>query len=243
MEKTKEKKPRADLNPAPIEGDEQAAITRMYEETLKEFKEGSIVAGRVLEVRPTEVLVDIGYKSEGIIPTAEFEVPDQVKAGDKIEVLLERLEDDDGMVCLSKRRAEQQKSWNNVVENCNEGSTLEGTVKGRVKGGLIVDIGVDAFLPGSQVDVLPVRNPDELIGKKLEFKILKINKDRRNVVLSRRELMEERRREQKKKLLTEIQPGQVRKGLVKNITDFGAFVDVGGIDGLLHVTEIGRAHV
>ena len=238
MEKTKEKKPRADLNPAPIEGDEQAAITRMYEETLKEFKEGSIVAGRVLEVRPTEVLVDIGYKSEGIIPTAEFEVPDQVKAGDKIEVLLERLEDDDGMVCLSKRRAEQQKSWNNVVENCNEGSTLEGTVKGRVKGGLIVDIGVDAFLPGSQVDVLPVRNPDELIGKKLEFKILKINKDRRNVVLSRRELMEERRREQKKKLLTEIQPGQVRKGLVKNITDFGAFIDLNGMDGLLHITDM-----
>lgn len=238
MEKTKVQKQKLEVDVQKLEGDEQAAASKMYEDTLKEFNEGSIVNGKVLEVRPSEVLVDIGYKSEGCIPLYEFGTAEDVKVGDQVEVLLEKLEDDDGMVVLSRKRAEQQKSWNRVVDTCEEGSILEGTVKGRVKGGLIVDIGVDAFLPGSQVDVLPVRNPDELLGKKLEFKILKINKERRNVVLSRRELLEERRREQKKKLLTEIQPGQVRKGVVKNITDFGAFIDLNGMDGLLHITDM-----
>ena len=142
------------------------------------------------------------------------------------------------MVVLSKQKAEQQRCWDRVLSTCKEGGIIEGTITARVKGGMIVDVGVDAFLPGSQLDVLPVRNPDDLVGKKVEFRILKINKDRRNIVLSRRELLEDRRREQKKKLLTEIQIGQIRKGYVKNITDFGAFVDLNGMDGLLHITDI-----
>jgi len=220
-------------------GDEQAALAKMYEDTLRDFAESSIVTGRVIEVRPNEVLVDIGYKSEGTLPASEFRGDtSQVQPGDQFEVLIEKLEDDEGMVCLSKTRAEQQRKWENVVNNCSEGSTIPGEVKGRVKGGLIIDIGVDAFLPGSQVDITPVRNPDELVGQTLEFKIIKINKERRNVVLSRRELMEDRRREARRELLRDIRAGQVRKGMVKNITEFGAFIDLQGMDGLLHITDM-----
>ncbi len=219
-------------------GDERQAMARKYESTLRDFRDGSIVTGRVIAVRPNEVLVDIGYKSEGVIPAEEFKNLADLKPGDQFEVLLERLEDEEGMVVLSKIRAEQQRKWENVVQNCDEGSTVQGEVKGRVKGGLIIDIGVDAFLPGSQVDLLPVRNPDELVGQSLEFKIIKINKERRNVVLSRRELLEERRREQRKQLLSELKVGEIRRGVVKNITDFGAFVDLKGIDGLLHITDM-----
>jgi small subunit ribosomal protein S1 len=238
MENVKPKKKQIDLNPKQFEGDERAAMTAMYEETLKHFSEGSIVKGTVLEVRPTEVLVDIGYKSEGLIPASEFKDISAIKPGDHVEVLLENLEDDDGMVILSKQRAEQQRNWDRVLETCVEGSIIEGVVKGRVKGGLLVDVGVDAFLPGSQIDVVPVRNLDDMVNRTYEFKILKINKDRRNIVLSRRELLEERRRDQKKRLLTEIQVGQSRKGVIKNITDFGAFVDLAGMDGLLHITDM-----
>ena len=238
MEQVKAKKKHVEFDLQKLEGDEQAAMAKMYADTLKNFTEGSIVKGKVLEVRPSEILVDIGYKSEGVISAQEFRDVSQIKPGDEMEVLLERLEDDDGMVVLSKERAEQQRSWDRVLETCQEGGLIEGVVKARVKGGMIVDVGVDAFLPGSQVDVLPVRNPDDLIDKKFDFKILKINKERRNIVLSRRELMEDRRREQKKRLLTEIQIGQVRKGVVKNITDFGAFVDLNGMDGLLHITDM-----
>ncbi len=238
MEHAKPKKQQIDLDPHRFEGDERATMMNMYEETLKRFSEGSIVKGKILEVKPNEVLVDIGYKSEGLIPASEFKDLAQLQPGDDIEVLLEKLEDDDGMVILSKQRAEQQRNWDRVLETCSEGSVIEGVIKGRVKGGMLVDVGVDAFLPGSQIDVVPVRNPDDLINKKLDFKILKINKDRRNIVLSRRELLEERRRDQKKKLLSEIQIGQVRRGVIKNITDFGAFVDLNGMDGLLHITDM-----
>ncbi len=238
MERTKSKKKQVAFDLEKLENDERASMEKLYAETLKNFTEGSIVKGRVLEVRPAEVLVDIGYKSEGAIALSEFKSGEEPHAGDELEVLLEKLEDDDGMVVLSKQRAEQQRSWDRVVDTCSEGGVIEGVIKGRVKGGMIVDVGVDAFLPGSQLDVLPVRNTDDLLNKKLEFKILKINKERRNIVLSRRELLEEKRREQKKKLLTEIQVGQVRKGVVKNITDFGAFVDLNGMDGLLHITDM-----
>jgi small subunit ribosomal protein S1 len=238
MEHVKTKKKHVDFDMHKLEGDEHATMAKRYEDTLKNFTEGSIVKGKVLEVRPAEILVDIGYKSEGVISSSEFKDISQIHAGDDMEVLLERLEDDDGMVILSKAKAEQQRCWDRVLETCQEGGLIEGVIKGRVKGGMIVDVGIDAFLPGSQLDVLPVRNPDELLNKKLEFKILKINKDRRNIVLSRRELLEDRRREQKRKLLSEIQIGQIRKGVVKNITDFGAFVDLQGMDGLLHITDM-----
>jgi len=215
-----------------------AAIDAMYSNTLKDFTEGSIVPGKILRIQDDEVLVDIGYKSEGLVDGDEFENVDDLKIGDEIEVLLECLEDRNGMIVLSKKRAEQQRKWDHIVNECEEGSVVEGTITRAIKGGFIVDIGADAFLPGSQVDVVPVRNLDEYMGRTLEVKILKINKERKNIVVSRREIIEEARRGQKLKLLGEIKVGQLRKGSVKNITDFGAFVDLDGIDGLLHVTDM-----
>ena len=218
---------------------ERAKMMAMYEETLKTFTEGALVKGQVVEVRPQEVLVNIGYKSEGLLSASEFKDLSEIHVGDEVEVLLERLEDENGMVVLSKLRAEQQRNWDNVTASCEEGKVVSGVVKGKVKGGLLVDVGgVDAFLPGSQIDVVPARNLDDFLGQTLECKVIKINNERRNIVLSRRDLIEETRREQKKKLLLEIQPGQTRKGVVKNITDFGAFVDLNGMDGLLHITDM-----
>ncbi len=223
--------------------DNQTALMSMYEETLKNFAEGSIVNGRILVVRSNEVLVDIGYKSEGVVPAEEFKDLASVQAGDQVEVMLVKLEDDDGMVVVSKRRAEEQRNWDRVLADYVEGGIIKGVVKSRVKGGMIVDVGVDAFLPGSQVDVVPYRGNDDLSNEPLDFKIIKIIRERRNIVLSRRELIEDRRREQKKHLLTEIQIGQVRRGVVKNITDFGAFVDLQGMDGLLHITDMSWGRV
>lgn len=214
------------------------SMAALYEETLRDFKEGSIVTGKIIAKRKTDVLLDIGYKSEGIIGLDEFRSTDVTEPGTEVEVLLEALENDDGMVVVSKRKAELKRNWDKVISDFGEGDLIEGEVKARVKGGLIVDIGIDAFLPGSQIDVVPVRNPDEFMNNTYQFKILKINEERRNIVLSRRELLEEQRREQKKALLTEIQIGQTRVGFVKNITDFGAFVDLNGMDGLLHITDM-----
>jgi small subunit ribosomal protein S1 len=222
-----------------VEDAARAQMAQMYDETLKTFTEGSIIPGKVLEVRGDGVLVDIGYKSEGMIHASEFPDITAVQPGDVFNVLLEGIEDDEGMVMLSKSRAEQQEHWNQVLETYKEGSIVNGDIRSRVKGGFIVDVGgVESFLPGSQVDVTPVHDPDALVGKTLEFKIIKINDDRRNIVLSRRELMEDRRRDRKRELLTEIKVGQVRKGSVKNITDFGVFVDLDGMDGLLHITDM-----
>ena len=219
-------------------GVDAAAMEAMYDETLKNFTEGTIVTGKVLSVHDGDVLIDIGYKSEGIVPLQEFNDLEENPIGQEVEVFLEQLEDKDGMIVLSKRRAVQQRAWDYVVNECEEGSLVEGTIKNIVKGGFIVDVGVDAFLPGSQLDVVPVRNPEEHLGKTYEFRILKINLERKNIVVSRRELIEESRRESRRKILAEIQVGQVRAGQVKNITDFGAFVDLDGIDGLLHVTDM-----
>jgi small subunit ribosomal protein S1 len=219
-------------------GKDAEAIDAMYSNTLKDFAVGSIVPGKVLRIQDDEVLVDIGYKSEGIVDGDEFEDVAAVQVGDTIEVFLESLENDHGMVVLSKKRAEQQRKWDHIVNDCEEGSLVEGMITRAIKGGFIVDIGADAFLPGSQVDVVPVRHLDDYIGRTLQVKILKINKERKNIVVSRREIIEETRREQKLKLLGEIKVGQLRKGTVKNITDFGAFVDLDGIDGLLHVTDM-----
>ncbi len=214
-------------------------MSRMYSETLKSFSEGSIVPGKVLAIQNNEVLVDIGYKSEGVIDGHEFKDLGEVKVGDPLDVLLDQMEDDCGMVILSKEKAEQQIQWEHVIKSCEEGSTVMGVVKARVKGGMIVDVnGVDAFLPGSQVDVSPMHNVDALIDNEFEFKVIKINEDRRNIILSRRDLIEERMREKKRELLSTIVKGQSRKGLIKNITDFGVFVDLDGLDGLLHITDM-----
>src|SRR2546429_5034012 len=213
------------------------------EEAMKQtgalpFAAGNIVKGIIIEVRPKEVLVDIGYKSEGVISGSEFEDIKTVRVGDAIDVLIEKLEDKDGMVVLSKEKAEFKKNWDKILTICNEGGTIAGKVKAVVKGGLLVNIGVEAFLPASQIDIIPPKNLQGYVGNTYDFKVVKINQDRQNIVLSRRELIEQERNERRQKLLAEMTPGDIRKGTVKNITDFGAFIDLNGLDGLLHITDM-----
>ncbi len=203
------------------------------------FVAGTIVSGTIAEKNPQGVLVDIGYKAEGFVPASEFPKFDEVKAGDDIDVFLEEVENENSMPGISFQKAQAMKAWNRITNDCGEGSVVKGLMKHRVKGGLIVDIdGVEAFLPGSQIDIGPVRNLDDYLGNEYDVKILKINADRRNIVVSRRELLEESLRDRRAGLLKEMQVGQLRKGQVKNITDFGAFIDLGGVDGLLHITDM-----
>jgi small subunit ribosomal protein S1 len=204
---------------------------------------GSIVKGTIIEVGSKDVLVDIGYKSEGVISGGEFEDIKAVKVGDQIDVLIEKLEDKEGMVVLSKEKAEFKQNWERILTICNEGGTISGKVKAIVKGGLLVNIGVEAFLPASQIDVLTPKNLAQYVGNTYEFKVVKINQERQNIVLSRRELIEQERTERRQKLLAEMTPGDIRKGTVKNITDFGAFIDLNGIDGLLHITDMSWSRV
>jgi small subunit ribosomal protein S1 len=217
-------------------------IMLTMEEALRQspacFAPGEIVKGTVIEVRPKEVLVDIGYKSEGVVSGNEFEDIKAVKIGDVVDVLIEKLEDKEGMVILSKEKAEFKQNWDKILTICNEGGTITGKVKAAVKGGLLVNIGVEAFLPASQIDIVPPKNLAQFLGNSYEFKVVKINQDRQNIVLSRRELIEQQRNDKRAKLLTEMTPGDIRKGTVKNITDFGAFIDLNGIDGLLHITDM-----
>jgi len=207
-------------------------------QTAMRFAAGEIVKGKIIEVRPKEVLVDIGYKSEGVISAMEFEDIKTLKVGDEIDVLIEKLEDKDGMVVLSHEKAEFKKNWDKILTICNEGGRITGKIKSLVKGGLVVNVGVEAFLPASQIDVVTPRNLAQFVGNTYEFKVVKINQERQNIVLSRRELIEQERSERRGKLLAEMVPGDIRKGTVKNITDFGAFIDLNGIDGLLHITDM-----
>src|ERR1700759_3639043 len=217
-------------------------IMLTMEEAMKQsqmrFAAGEIVKGHVIEVRPKEVLVDIGYKSEGVINGGEFDDIKAVKVGDEIDVLIEKLEDKEGMVVLSKEKAEFKKNWDKILTICNEGGTIAGKVKAVVKGGLLVNIGVEAFLPASQIDITTTKNLAAFVGNTYDFKVVKINQERQNIVLSRRELIEQERNDRRSKLLGEMTPGDIRKGTVKNITDFGAFIDLNGIDGLLHITDM-----
>jgi len=212
------------------------------EEALKQgtklVTQGEIVTGTVIEVRAKEVLVDIGYKSEGIIPLNEFLEPEAVKVGQEIDVLVEKLENKEGTVVLSHQKAEFKKNWERILSICNEGGRVMGKVTAVVKGGLIVNVGVEAFLPSSQLDVITPKNLQSFVGNSYEFKVVKINQERQNIVLSRRELIEAERSEKRGKLLAEMTPGDIRKGTVKNITDFGAFIDLNGLDGLLHITDM-----
>ncbi|MGH7940103.1 MAG: 30S ribosomal protein S1 [Limisphaerales bacterium] len=213
------------------------------EEALKQsgkslVAQGEIVKGTIIEVRPKEVLVDIGYKSEGVIPASEFQDPNAIKVGDQIDVLVEKLENKEGTVVLSHEKAEFKKNWDKILTICNEGGRINGKVKSVVKGGLVVNVGVEAFLPASQIDVMTPKNLQQFVGNTYEFKVVKINQDRQNIVLSRRELIEQERNEKRAHLLEEMTPGDIRKGTVKNITDFGAFIDLNGIDGLLHITDM-----
>ncbi len=200
--------------------------------------QGEIVKGTVIEVRPKEALVDIGYKSEGIVPLNEFLEPEAVKVGSEIDVLIEKLENKEGTVVLSHQKAEFKKNWERILSICNEGGRVMGKVTAVVKGGLIVNVGVEAFLPSSQLDVVTPKNLQTFVGNSYEFKVVKINQERQNIVLSRRELIEAERNEKRAALLAEMTPGDIRKGTVKNITDFGAFIDLNGLDGLLHITDM-----
>ncbi len=209
-----------------------------FNASLVSVTEGEIVEGTVIEVRAKDIVVDIGYKSEGHVNLNEFSADEQPEVGTKIEVLIEVLEDREGQVHLSHERAKFKKNWDQINDLCEEGKVLEGRVKDVVKGGLIVDIGVEAFLPSSQIDIIPPKDLETFRGEMLEFKIVKLNLERQNIVLSRRELIEEERAKKRVEILETMEPGMVIKGKVKNITDFGAFIDLDGLDGLLHITDM-----
>ena len=215
-----------------------AQMQDLLAKSFRDFREGSIVKGRVLEIRPREVLVDIGYKSEGIIPSAEFDNIDTLEVGDEVDVLLERLENDEGMVVLSKEKAAYRQNWNKIASVFQGDGLIKGKVKSVVKGGLMVNIGVEAFLPASQIDIVPPKDLQQFVGNTYDFKIVKINDDRRNVVLSRREIIEQERSEKRQKFLESVNVGNRVTGTVKNLTDFGAFIDLDGMDGLLHITDM-----
>jgi small subunit ribosomal protein S1 len=241
-----------DLSEQELQQELDAAFQRERDEWLpaeeQAFEDNRIVTGRVLKVTPEEVWVDVGYKSEGAIELREWfdegvgkVVPPQ--AGDQIEVLLDAVEDESGAIVLSYRKAKRQKEWETVIAKHKEGDVVSGVVTRKIKGGLLVNIGVNVFLPASQVDIRRPADIGNYLGKTLECKIVVIDEARRNIVVSRRKLIEDQREELKKKLLSEIEPGQIRKGVVKNIAEFGAFVDLGGIDGLLHITDMSWGRV
>ena len=217
-------------------------LAELIDSKFRELREGSIVTGTIQEIRPQVVLVDIGYKSEGAISISEFE-DEEIEVGDQIEVLLERLENDEGIVVLSKEKAAHKQNWDKIVGVYLDGGLVKGKVKSVVKGGLMVNVGVEAFLPGSQVDIIPPRDLNEYVGKVYEFKIVKVNDDRKNIVLSRREVIEAERADQRQRFLETVKEGDKVEGIVKNITDFGAFVDLRGMDGLLHITDMSWGRV
>jgi small subunit ribosomal protein S1 len=227
-------------------GEEEAGVEvedfkELYEASLKTIEEGDILKGIVMAVDSEYVTIDVGYKSEGQISVSEFRDKDGnvgVIVGDEIDVLLEKKEDDDGLITLSKEKADKLKAWRSVSKAFREGEIVDGTITSRIKGGLTVDIGINAFLPGSQVDIRPVRNLDKFLGRRFKFKVIKFNKKRSNIVLSRRALLEEERKVLRGETLKHLREEEILEGVVKNITDYGAFVDLGGIDGLLHITDI-----
>ena len=213
-------------------------LARLYDETLAETKEGSVVKGVIIDIKPDEVLVDIGYKSEGAIPSYEFKDLARHKIGDEIDVYLEAKEDQEGMVVLSKFKADKLQNWEKIIADIQQNNIVTGRIARKVKGGLIVDIGVEAFLPASHIALKHPRNLDDFLGRTFDFKVLKVNQDRKNIVVSRREILEEERSLAKEKLLKEASVGESIRGMVKNITDFGAFIDLKGMDGLLHITDM-----
>ena len=220
-----------------------AELQQLIAASVKNYREGSIVKGHILEKRPKEFLIDIGYKSEGVISASEFDDPDEVHVGDEVEVLLERLENDQGMVVLSKLKAAQRQNWEKICKLFEAEGIIKGRVKAVVKGGLTVNVGVEAFLPASQVDINPPKDLQQFVGNIYDFKIVKLNEDRKNVVLSRRELIEAERSERRQQFLGTVSAGDKVEGTVKNITDFGAFLDLDGIDGLLHITDMSWARL
>jgi small subunit ribosomal protein S1 len=221
--------------------EEGESFKELYEESLHEVQEGEVVHGRVIHIGPEFVTVDVGFKSEGQLPIREFltkEGTPVVGVGEYIDVFVERKESEIGMVSLSKEKADKFRFWEEISRAWNEDQVIQGKIVSRIKGGLTVDIGVPAFLPGSQIDIRPIRNLEKLIGSTFKFKIIKLNRRRGNVVLSRRILLEKERESQRQKTLETLEEGKIVEGVVKNVTDYGAFIDLGGIDGLMHITDI-----
>lgn len=210
----------------------------LYEKTMQTFQEGDVVKGKVVGFRKNEVIVDIGYKAEGVLSLDEFTDPTELKDGSEIDVLFESFDDENGVVILSKRKADRQRTWNDILVNAQEGSIVEGKIFKLVRGGFMVDIGMEAFLPASLVDTKPTRNLNQFLGMTSKFVIAKINHKRKNVVVSRKDYLEREKSEARSQKLTALTEGQVAKGRVKNITDFGVFVDLGDLDGLLHITDM-----
>jgi small subunit ribosomal protein S1 len=219
-------------------------LAELYESSVADVKEGEILKGDIVQINDKEVLIDVGYKSEGIVYKSEFSDPDELKVGDKVDVLLESKENDMGMVVLSHEKAKRFKGWQNIMENYKEGDVIEGKVSRKVRGGFMVDVGMDAFLPASLSTMQEYGGADNLLGHKLDFKIVKINIPRKNIVLSRKEILDEKRKEEKQAILQTLNKGDIVKGVVRNITDFGAFIDIGGgITGLLHITDMSWGRV
>jgi small subunit ribosomal protein S1 len=224
--------------------DEVQTKLESYKQSLEGIEEGKVVKGRILKISDKEVFVDVNFKSEGIIPLTEFKDVAQYKEGDEIEVFLEQVEDSEGQLILSKSRADFLRVWDRIYQAFEKQETIEGRILRRIKGGVVVDLfSVDAFLPGSQIDLRQIPDMDSLIGKTFKFRVIKVNKARRNIVVSRRVILEEDRNQQREKILAELEKGQLRDGMVKNITDFGAFIDLGGVDGLLHITDMSWGRV
>jgi len=219
-------------------------LTKAYDETLNKIQEHQVVEGTVISVDKKEVVVNIGYKSDGIIPASEFRYNPDLKPGDKVEVYVENQEDKRGQLVLSHKKARLQKSWENINKALENDEVIQGYIKSRTKGGMIVDVfGIEAFLPGSQIDVHPIRDYDVFVGKTMEFKIVKINQDFKNVVVSHKVLIEAELEAQKAEIISKLEKGQVLEGVVKNITSYGAFIDLGGIDGLVHITDLSWGRV
>ena len=213
-------------------------VQSAYYDSVLHFEVNSILKGRIISSIGDNVIIDCGYKSEGMVPKYEFDDPSEIRIGEEIEVLLEAVEDDSGLIKLSKRKADRIRGWETVIAKYKEGDIITGRIIRKIKGGLLVDIGVPIFLPASQIDVKPPGDIAQYVGQELTCRILKIDEERQNIVVSRRKLIEEEREKKKKLLLMEIEAGQTRKGVVKNIADFGAFIDLGGMDGLLHITDM-----
>jgi small subunit ribosomal protein S1 len=242
-------------DPRPVEGSDglllevDGQIVPNYDATLVPFEEGDVVSGRVVRIDQDEVLVDIGYKSEGVILSNELSIrksvdpSDEVELGEEVDALVLTKEDQDGRLLLSKKRARFEKAWRRIEAAAESGEPVEGTVIEVVKGGLIIDLGVRGFLPASLVDIRRVQNLDEFLAQKIECKVIELNRSRNNVVLSRRAVLEEERKEQRQQILDRLQPGQVVEGAISNLVDFGAFVDLDGIDGLIHISELSWSHV
>jgi len=224
--------------------DEYEELSKLYEDTISDYVEGELVVGKILSIGDKEVTVDIGFKSEGTIPIEEFSNPKELKVGNDLEVFIDNIEDMEGNLVLSRKKVDFIHSWERIVASYEHGDILQGKCTRRIKGGIVVDLnGVDAFLPGSQIDVKPIRDFDAFIGKTMDFKVVKVNNLRKNIVVSHRALVEEEMKEQRQTILENLEKNQVLEGTVKNITDFGVFIDLGGVDGLLHINDLSWGRV